>query len=555
MKKITSILILSGILLITGSLFAQHRENVIVVAPYQPTISDANKINQQPVITDTALSVPKLNYDFLTRKFTTEYQADPIKPAKVGDATLPKYYKFLLKAGFGNYIMPYGELFVNNTYSKGYSAGAYLKHLSVSGKIKDYAFPGNSENNIKVYGKRLYKEHTLYGSIAYNRLTNHYYGFKPADLPLLPTLNKSDYKQRFNIIKADFDFRTLTTAKPTKLNYSFGLNYYYLNDYYKTSENNFDFTADANKDFHLFKNAGPQILGITAKINYFFGDDTTQSYNAGIISLKPYIKSSFKIINFRAGIDVATAVDSLSKMHFYPFADFDINIVKNILVAFGGVKGGLVPNSFYSLTSENPFLVSKTHVYASSEKYNVFAGLKTNISKSVNFSVVARYSNVLDMPLFVNDTTVLYGNQFKVIFDHAKIFQVSGEVAYQKDEKLKLILGANYYNYKMSTELKAWNKPLFDAYLDFHYNIGNKFIVSANIKGRSQAYAKIYEGTTVAKKTLKGYADIGLGFEYRYSKILSAFVNINNLTATRYYLWNNYPSYGFNMLAGVTYAF
>ena len=546
MKKISILTFLLTSLLMYNTAFSQVKDTVRVVSRYQPTISDANKINRQPLITDTATSIPKLNYDFLTRKFTTEYQADPIKPAKVGDATLPKYYKFLLKAGFGNYIMPYGELFVNNTYSKGFSAGAYVKHLSVSGKIKDYAFPGNSENTIKVYGKRLYKEHSLYGSIGYNRLTNHYYGFKPADFPLLPALSKSDYKQRFNIIKADFDFRTLTSTKPTKLNYSFGLNYYYLNDYYKTSENNFDFKADANKDFHLFKNAGPQVLGITAEINYFFGDDTTQSYNAGIISLKPYIKSSFKIINFRAGIDVATEVDSLSKMHFYPFADFDINIVQNILIAFGGVKGGLVPNSFYSLTSENPFLVSKTHVYASSEKYNVFAG---------NFSVVARYSNVMDMPLFVNDTNVIYGNQFKVIFDHAKIFQVTGEVAYQKDEKLKLILGANYYNYKMSTELKAWNKPLFDAYLDFHYNIGNKFIVSANIKGRSQTYAKIYNGTEVAKKTLKGYADVGLGLEYRYSKILSAFLNINNLTATRYYLWNNYPSYGFNILAGVTYAF
>ncbi len=551
----TGILLFS--LLNTFSLHAQvkdYNENVTVIAPFQPTISDANKLNSQPVFTDTTITIPKLEYFTLTRKYNTSFAAEPIKAARVGEATLTKLYKFLLKAGFGNYTMPYGEFFVNNTYSRTYSVGAYLKHLSASGKLKGWAYPGNSENVVKFYGKKIFKKHIIGGSMAYNRNVYHYYGFKPDDFPIQP-LDRDLYKQRFNLISAAINFNSLNPPDAQKLNYGFDLNYYYLNDYFKTAENNIDFSANVNKDLHLFKSNSTQVLGIDARINYFFGQDTSITYNAGIISLKPYAQATFKGFNFKLGIDISVEVDSLTKMHFYPIADIQFNVVKNILIVFAGIKGNLEQNSFHSLTSENPFIVSKTQLYATSRTYDIYGGIKSNISRTLNFSASASYSNIKDMPLFVNDTNLVFKNKFMVIYDNAKLLRVTGEFAFQKDEKYKLLIGGNFYNYKMSTELKAWHKPIFDAYIDFYYNISNKFIISSSITGRSNVFAKSYDGGNVVKKTLNGYADISLGFEYRYSKILSGFININNLTSIKYYKWNNYPSYGFNLMGGVTYAF
>jgi len=54
--------------------------------------------------------------------------------------------------------------------------------------------------------------------------------------------------------------------------------------------------------------------------------------------------------------------------------------------------------------------------------------------------------------------------------------------------------------------------------------------------------------------TLKGYVDLNLGLEYRYTKILSGFVRLNNILGTRYQAWNQYPGMGFNVLFGFTYA-
>ncbi|MFN6038885.1 MAG: hypothetical protein ACK452_10500, partial [Bacteroidota bacterium] len=54
-------------------------------------------------------------------------------------------------------------------------------------------------------------------------------------------------------------------------------------------------------------------------------------------------------------------------------------------------------------------------------------------------------------------------------------------------------------------------------------------------------------------KNLTGIADINIGAEYRYSKFLSAFINLNNLGNFRYYRWENYPTQRFNFMVGFSF--
>jgi outer membrane receptor protein involved in Fe transport len=55
-------------------------------------------------------------------------------------------------------------------------------------------------------------------------------------------------------------------------------------------------------------------------------------------------------------------------------------------------------------------------------------------------------------------------------------------------------------------------------------------------------------------KLLKSVGDFNLGAEYRYSKMLSFFVNFNNIANMRYYRWEKYPSQRFNFMAGLTFV-
>jgi hypothetical protein len=68
-------------------------------------------------------------------------------------------------------------------------------------------------------------------------------------------------------------------------------------------------------------------------------------------------------------------------------------------------------------------------------------------------------------------------------------------------------------------------------------------------------YQASTSGITENIVSLKGYMDANLGIDYRYSKVLSAFVSLNNIGFARYFRWYEYPSYRLLGMAGITYAF
>ena len=107
----------------------------------------------------------------------------------------------------------------------------------------------------------------------------------------------------------------------------------------------------------------------------------------------------------------------------------------------------------------------------------------------------------------------------------------------------------------MDFDQKAWHRPNTEVKLDAKYNIRDKLYVNAAIFGRGSYFVRVQQVGGYSEESVKGYLDANLGLEYRYSKILSVFANLNNVGFARYYYWNDYPSERFNMLAGITYSF
>lgn len=531
----------------------QHTETVTVIAAYQPVISDANKINTSPVITDTTFEKPQLNYTVLNKIARTTFSVEPIKAAKIGDAKVPKLYRFLLKVGFGNYTTPFGELYYNNLHSKTYSIGAHLKHISSYGKLKDYGYPGFSQNLAEVYGSKYMDRHILSGAIGYERNAIHYYGFKPADYATPP--EKDDIKQRFSLLRAEAHLKSLVNPDSLKLNHKIDIGYYNLSDRYGSNENNLLLGADVNKELRLIKITKSQVIGMAAKVDYYFRKDSVLSHNNGLITLNPYLRTKFKAFTFNIGLDATAEMDTSTKIHLYPIADVQFNIVKDVLILYGGIKGNMEANSFRSLTAENPFMSGMAPMHASNHSFTAFAGIRSNISRELSAHAYGSYDVVRNMAFFVIDSNSIYDNVFTLIYDKASVFHIKGEITWQKGEKIYLRLGGDFWNYDMKNEIKAWNKPYFDVFTSFRYNIASKFIITADLYAYSDRWAKRYTAGTVAPLKLKAYVDGNLGIEYRYSKILGAFLNVNNIGSARYQKWQNYPSYGINILGGISYSF
>src|SRR3954469_1436417 len=85
----------------------------IGVGAFKPTITNADKVYDSPVVKDSTQKIPVGKYTINSKKLTTDYAAEPIPAAQISNDPLTKLYNGLVKVGFGNYNTPYGEVWYN----------------------------------------------------------------------------------------------------------------------------------------------------------------------------------------------------------------------------------------------------------------------------------------------------------------------------------------------------------------------------------------------------------------------------------------------------------
>jgi hypothetical protein len=549
-------------LLLTERAFSQaktYNEEITVVAPYEPVIPDAFKINQSPKTGDSDFQIPRLNYSIQPRPFDIKLNMDPISPAKMVSEPLTKLYRNYLRVGMGTYMTPYAEFFANTMRSKDHAFGVHIKHLSSSGKLDDYANSNSSTNEAEFSGKKITADHTLSGNVFYQRYVVHHYGFKPADFDTAP--GKKDLRQRFAIAGAQAQYSS-NYLRNDKLNHNLQLSYYHLADLFEAKEDNVKLNVDLNKEFELFDVTDKQQVGLTTDINYYKQRDSLNSIGSAIIGLKPFISTNFNEYSFYAGFNIQVAADTITKMHIYPLAEVKLRIIPNALEAYIGISGNMNRNNYRDLSGENPFIASNLNLKYSYEKFKFYGGINSNIGRNLDFSASVSTSDWENLPFFVNDTTSPLENKFAVIYDDGTTLRLAADASYRTTDKIKLTVHGAYQSFNVDNEIEAWHKPKFNFGFTGRYNIQEKIIVTGDVSWNGKSYARelIPLAERIKKqpfkaKELKAYADLSLGLEYRYTKLLSAFLNFNNIGNVRYFHWNNYPSQRFNFMGGITFAF
>jgi len=533
---------------------AQYDETVTVIGDYEPTISDAYKININPKITDTAIIKPKLNYVIQPKLIYTDFAIEPIMPAKIVGEKLPKLYKNFAKIGFGNYTTPYIEFHANSLRSKDYSIGVGLLHHSSSGKIKDFAHPGFSHNEFNIYGKKFYRKHLLAGGFNYTRDVNHYYGYKPdAFYPI--EFSKDDIKQRYNLLETRLNFNS-TYPDSNHLNHTVSLKHSFLSNRFDSWEHNVRFDAGINKAMELFDFTDKQTLGIATTLDFYSNQDSLVNNTSYIFEIEPFISTSFNEYELIAGIRGSLQGDSSSDFKVFPVAEAKIFIIRDVLMVFGGITGGAYRSGLKSLSEKNPFIVSRVPMNMTTEEFKFYGGISSSLSKDIDFTASLSTSTFSNMPFYVTDTFNLFLNDFTVVYDDVNFVNLAGELIFHKDKKWHMALKGNFYQYIMSDEKEAWHKPAYDIWITTAYNIQDKINIRCSIFAVGKSFVKRYDiNNKVISKSLDAYADLNLELEYRYTPILSGFIKLNNITANRYYRWYRYPSQQFNFLAGITYSF
>lgn len=521
---------------------------------FEPTIKDAIKFSDVPEIKDSVKRIQNIKYGINSSPIFPKYQVQSIEAAKLQNEPLPRLYHSLLKLGYGPfYNMPYGEFRIANTRSRENSYGAHLKHFSSTGHLRDVGYSGFSDNTIGVFGKRFYKKHTLSGDFNYERNVVHYYGYDT-------TINKLDDKkytrQRYQLIEPKLRLLSHYTDS-THINHDIRLSYYNLQNLYRETENNVKLTALGSMFINKEK------LNINFLTDFYNHKQSNDTINDLIVSLNPSFEANGK--KWHADLGLTGTLDyfkTKARFYFYPQLNVHYDIYENMVIPYAGINGGLIKNSFRMLSGENPFVDTTIQRYTNTHnKYNAFVGLRGHLSSNMGYDAKVSYAQYDSMYFFVMD----YGglnqvyNRFDILYDNTSLLTLNGQLNYQFREKLNFIAKGNYYLYKTRNLTRPYHKPEFDLTFSGVYNLKSKFLLRADLffMGRQWALTQTQNdvGTRIlAPKQLKGYADLNLEAEYRYSKMLSFFVRFNNIAGQRYYRWERYPSQRFNFMLGLTFV-
>lgn len=563
--KSNRISILTIILLGATTAFAQNNnlnQEVKVIKAYEPVINDAYKISSLPKIVDTLNVTPTFDYDdgVTPEMYKTKYKPKQMKPAKLVAEPLPKLYNVYVKGGFGMYTTPLLNIYTGSQRSEKWLWNANMNYTSSSAKVKNEddkrVYAGLSKFDINGSVHRYFKNDMAASiSAGYGNRGNYYYGYATElNLPdsLIPLKRKDIEKQSVNYYNIGATVYS-TNLDSAEIDYKVSLGYNGLKTKDSKSENNIHF--DGYISYLLDK----EFLGVKCVIDNYKTQGLANDVNSAVVNFNPWVGAYGR--KWRVKVGVNTFYDQRNQKYmFFPDISMQYNIIDYFLLPYVELNGNYKVHDYKDMYFENQFVKSDLRINPTKTRINLALGFRGNISSRIAFNIKAEYAKIDNQYFFVNDTSTLLHEKFFVVYDDIMRTHILGEISYKTSEKFKIGLKGHYYIYDMSTELEAWHLPTYNISLDASYNLSNKIIATANVYAVSRRQACLYQVDGPGKvlpvaKELDGAIDINLGVEYRITKRFSGFLDLNNLTGSRYYQWNQYANQRFNFMLGLTYAF
>lgn len=555
-----------------------YQERVVVVAPYQPVLEVARKPLLQPgPMADSAKKIDSAVYEIITRPVQTTYPVENIKPAKVAGEPVERLFHQHLKLGIGYPLSPLAEAYVAMGRSQQYGVAASYKHHSIHSPqnhsyIKGYDSINSdySYDEADLSGEIFTKKFKARLELNYRQNKVNAYG-----------IHDSVYDYLVQQLNDDNDFRKIYRDQPVRWfqNMDGRLSItdratdpdamrYDAQLYYNFGRNNWHGVENIiETKGQIYKRLAPRHENadhIDVGARWFFGDyihrphQDDKADNAYLLRLEPMLNYRHGIFDVQAALcfQVFGDVRNGNKFQFNPNVRLNVQAVPEALNIYVGMEGRVKRNTIMAISEINPFLhpLDPTDLAFSREKYYLYLGLKSNLSKEIDFSLTASCSwlgNYMSFDYFYYAYSYrkLAFNDFKPVYTD-KVFkaQGKGEVNVHWGDALLAHVEAeyNYYNQNLLYT------PAFKAGLMFRYDIGQKFIVTTQLSGYSNMKAHDREGKEVS---LKGGIDWNAGLEYRFFKRWSAFAYLNNLIGYRSYKWYDYPTYRFNAMMGITFSF
>lgn len=526
------------------------KKEVMVVRPYEPSISDAFKINQLPKIEDTIRVTPNFTYSIVQRPAVTAFTPSPISAARMMAEPLKDLSKGYIKLGMGNAVLPVAEVYFMSKRNPDFMYGAWVQYRSKIGKVKlensKKVDASSSTADIQIFGKRMFANKILQGDLGYSNNARTYYGYNILDSLTSPTSDK----QRVNRVNANLNFNT-SRKDSAHFNYNALASFEHLGDKFDMQENRITGLGGLNKYLKQ------EQLGVDISFTHYSRSSQFDMQKNSILNISPWIHFFGKQWRAVAGLYMVYDANSgINNTFIYPRAMLSYDVVSHYVIPYIEFGGYLEENSYSKLIRENPWITPGISAWNTTHKLVMTGGVKGKFSAKVSYNVQASYSIVDSLYFYtnisINPANPLY-NRFNLDFDNVELTKILGELTIAPSERFSVLIHTEYFSYKMNELAHPWHKPDYNTYAELRYNLRDKIYTSIQLFAVGKRWVLSPDGVSPVR--LKGYVDANLGFDYNFNNRLYAFLNLNNITSSRYQEWYLYPVQGFNLQAGLSYKF
>jgi len=546
---------------------AQNEGQYVIQGIYNPTLVDAQKIDLRPESIDTILPTMPVSYNLLPAKADIAPRVDSLAAAKLNvEKAQARIYKGFVKAGYGLYNTPIGELYFNQGRSRKNGYGFHLKHMSSNGGLDDVGPSRYSNNSIDAFYRHIIQKNEASGRLMYDRRRISYYGY-PSNDKLEDSLSlidgdKDRLKQFYNDIGFAARVRSLYEDS-SRIAHDVGLEAHTYSNFSGSRETNIRVAAEAGKQEKTEYYHATLLIDNNAFRGRVSPDSSEFRQNGTIVGLLPSVRTVGRKYFVRAGVGLYLDALGETTFHFFPQAYAHYALFDNILIPYVGLDGERRRNSFRSLTRENPWLNPAPRQRNTSKLFDAYGGLRGSFGNHIGFDVRASFSSNEDMPLYINTPNAPFGDRMDVVYDEVEIMDFSGELTYSTAQDTRLSARIDVYTYTTRVEDEPWNLPPYKLTFAARHSLRDKLVLKAEalFLGRRTAYRAPEASTdssvvAVSTRTqLDGFLDLYLGAEYRYTKRLSMFLDISNLSASKYERWYRHPTQRGLIMLGATYAF
>ncbi len=516
-----------------------RRKTINITSTFKPALKDAAKINFEASAPATDSSRPVLQYNLPSQYLFLTYQPPGLNPVALAGDTLKTWNNDnYIKVGVGNIHLPYvkaGFSFGDkkttffNVFADAYNSKGnvdYQKNslvaVGITGTVK-------TASNLEWDGKIGFKADGYY-----------LYGFQPANLQF----DKSDLQQRFQTFQGKIGLRNTVPSE-------YGLTYNPNLSVSVFSDNHSPKATEANTVLvlPLQKSIGEHFaidLAFTADLtNYRLNSQSTLNNNLFYVSPAVVYKSD----NFSLHAEVTPSWDQ-KVFHLLPNFSADYTLPDKKFTLFAAWSGYYDKGSYQRYASINPWLSQPTDLL-NTRVQEFYGGFKGSLTNHISYLARAGYVESRNMPLFVNDG--VDGKTFDIIYEtKLDAFRTHGEITYTQAEVFNVTLGLTTNNYKSKSQPHAWGMLPLEFTGTLRWQLIKDLWLKADLWAFRGADYRNFQG---GKNTGGGAFDANAGLEFRITRQLNLWLQMNNLFNNKYQRWNQYPVYGFNILGGVIFSF